>query len=205
MTKSAATYREKYPDSHHDTYSKTVFGFWLYLLSDFMLFATLFATYAVLRNSTFGGPSSHDLLHLPITLFQTLILLCSSFTIGLTGAAAHRRNKSYTIAFASITFLLGAVFLWMECIELSRLIAAGYGWQRSAFLSAFFTLIGTYGLHILFGLLWIAILILPVCFSGVTPVSIKRLTCLRMFWQFLNIIWVFIFTIVYLMGVIVYD
>lgn len=205
MTRSNAIVHEKYPDSHHDAYSKTVFGFWLYIISDFMLFATLFATYAVLRNSTFGGPASRDLFHLPITLFQTLVLLCSSFTIGLTGASAHRRNKSYTIAFAGITLLLGVIFIWMECIELSRLMVAGNSWQKSAFLSAFFTLIGTHGIHLLFGMLWIIVLIVPVVLSGVTPVSIKRITCLRMFWQFLNVIWIFIFTIVYLMGVIAYD
>lgn len=205
MSKSIAATVEKYPDSHHDSYSKTVFGFWLYLISDFMLFATLFAVYAVLRNRTFGGPSSHELFHLPITLFQTLILLLSTFTIGLAGAAVHRRSRSYSLAFSWITFVLGAFFLWMECNELSRLIADGYDWRANAFLSIFFTLIGTHSFHLLFGMLWIIVLTVPILFGGVTRHAIRRITCLRMFWQFLNIVWVFIFTIVYLMGVIVYD
>lgn len=205
MTTAKNPVCEKYPDSHHDSYSKTIFGFWLYLLSDFMLFATLFATYAVLRTSTFGGPASHEIFTPSLTLFQTLVLLTSSFTIGLAGASAHRRSKSYTIVFSGMTLILGIMFIWMEFNELSRLVSLGYGWQRSAFLSAFFTLIGTHSLHVLFAILWIFVLIVPVCFSGITPVAIKRITCLRMFWQFLNVIWIFIFSIVYLMGAVVYD
>lgn len=201
MTHSNSSHHEAYPDGHHDVYSKTIFGFWVYLLTDFMLFATIFATYAVLYKSTYGGPSAKELFYIPFTLVQTLLLLFTSLTSGLGGIFAHRRGKNKTIVFFLITFLLGLAFMWMEYTEFSRLINSGNSWQRSAFLSAFFTLVGTHGLHMIFGLLWIIVLIVPVFKEGITAVSVKRLTCLRMFWQFLNIVWVFIFTIVYLLGV----
>lgn len=193
-------------ESHHEAhqeevYSKTILGFWIYLLTDFMLFGTLFATYIVLESGTYGGPSGRALWNLPFTLIQTLILLTSSFTSGLGGALAHRNCKNGTLALFAITFFLGAVFMGMEFAEFSRLVQGGNSWERSAFLSAFFTLVGTHGLHLLLGLLWIFVLLVPVWRCGLTPVSVKRLTCLRMFWQFLNVVWIFIFTIVYLMGV----
>jgi len=192
---------KRYPDAYHDAYSKTVFGFWVYLLTDFILFGTLFASYSVLHNSTFGGPSARELFHLPCALVQTLILLVSSFTIGLAGASAHRRDKNWTLLLFGITFLLGIAFVGMQIAEFDRLINGGNSWQKSAFLSAYFTLVGTHGIHMLFAILWVIVLVLPVWRQGITPVDIRRLTCLKMFWQFLNIIWVFIFSFVYLMGV----
>lgn len=197
MIKSTA---EEHHDVHEEVYSKTVFGFWVYLMTDFVLFGTLFATYAVLRNSTYGGPSPKDLFHLPCTLIQTFILLVSSFTSGLAGAAAHRNSRNWVIFLFGVTFLLGIVFMGMEINEFSRLIDAGFSWKRSAFLSGYFTLVGTHGLHMVFGLLWMIVFIVPVFRYGLTYVSIRRLTCLRMFWQFLNIVWIFIFCIVYLLG-----
>ena len=191
---------EHFPDTHHDPYSTTVFGFWVYLLTDFMMFATFFATYAVLRNGTAGGPSAHELFHLPFTLIQTLVLLFGTFASGLGKVAAHRRQKYWTIAFFGITFLCGAVFMGLEFTELTALVKSGNGWDRSAFLSAFFTLVGTHGLHVIFGLLWIIVLLLPVWRHGITPVSMRRLSCLSLFWQFLNLVWVFIFSFVYLLG-----
>ena len=192
---------ESYPDPYHDSYSKTVFGFWIYILTDFILFGVLLATFAVLRNSTFGGPHPSELFHLPFNLIQTLILLTSSFTIALGGAYAHRKNKPATLITFLITFILGLAFILMEKSEFSRLIATGNSWQRSGYLSAYFTLLGTHALHMLFALLWVIVLMVPVVREGLTPVGIKRITCLRMFWQFLNIVWIFIFTIVYLLGV----
>ncbi|MGE5196533.1 MAG: cytochrome o ubiquinol oxidase subunit III [Anaerolineae bacterium] len=192
---------ENYPDPHHDTYSRTVFGFWVYLMSDFILFGALFSTYAVLSPSTFGGASPRELFQLPFTLIQTLILLVSSLTVGLAGASTHRKQKNQTIVLFAITFLLGIAFMGMELTEFSRLIKTGNSWDKNAFLSAYFTVVGTHGLHVIFGLLWMIVLILPVWREGVSHVSIRRLTCLRMFWQFLNIVWVFIFSFVYLMGV----
>lgn len=198
MTHSQLASREVYPDPHHDTYSKTTFGFWIYLLTDLMLFGTLFAAYAVLHKSTFGGPSPKELFHFSNTYLQTYILLISSFTVGLAGAMTHRRNKKWTIGFYAVTFVLGVIFTWIEFAEFARLIESGNSWMRSGYLSAFFTLIATLIAHMIFALLWMIVLIIPVCLYGVQRVSIRRLTCLRMFWQFLNIVWIFIFTIVYL-------
>jgi len=200
MTDSKSLPHEHYPDTHHDDYSKTIFGFWIYLLTDFMMFGALFATYAVLRNGTYGGPSAATLFTLPFTLIQTLILLCSSFTSGLAGVCAHRKQKQMAIVFFGLTFLLGVAFMGMELNELGRFVREGNGWQRSAFLSAFFTLVGTHGLHMVFGLLWILVFLPQVWRHGCTPLNVKRLTCLRMFWQFLNVVWIFIFSFVYLLG-----
>ncbi|NGX47598.1 MAG: Cytochrome bo(3) ubiquinol oxidase subunit 3 [Chlamydiae bacterium] len=200
MTNPGTVTHEPYPDAYHDDYSKTIFGFWIYLLTDFILFAALFATYIVLHNSTHGGPSAREIFHLPFTLAQTFILLSSSFTIGLAGACAHRNHKNWTIIWFSITFLLGIAFMGMELTEFTRLASEGNSWKGSAFLSAYFTLVGTHGLHMILGLLWILIFLFPVWRQGLTPINIKRLTCLRMFWQFLNIVWIFIFSIVYLIG-----
>jgi cytochrome o ubiquinol oxidase subunit 3 len=188
---------------HHleETYSKTIFGFWSYLMTDCILFGTLFATFVVLHNNTYGGPSGKELFSLPFVLTETLILLTSSFTCTLSKLAAYRNDKSKVIAWFGVTFLLGVAFIAMELYEFSHLVQDGHGWQSSAFLSAFFTLVATHGLHISTGLLWMIILIVPVFRHGLTPVSLKRLTCLRMFWHFLDIVWIFIFTIVYLMEV----
>lgn len=190
----------RFPDAHHDQHSRTIFGFWLYILTDFILFGALFAVYAVLKKSVFGGTPAHELFHLPYNLWQSLILLVSATTIGAGGIYAHRNEMSKTVFFFIITFVLGSIFIGMEFAEFSRLIASGNSWENSAFLSAYFTLVGTHGGHICFGLLWIILLMIQVLREGITPVTLTRLTCMRMFWQFLNIIWIFIFTVVYLMG-----
>jgi len=181
-------------------FSKTVFGFWIYLLTDFMLFGVLFAVYAVLKKNTFGGPSAEDLFALPPVLLQTVILLIGAFTIGLGSVMAHKGDVKRTILLYSATFLLGLVFMCLQFAEWHHLIASGNGWEKSAFLSAYFTLSGTFALHMVFALLWVIVLLIPVIKSGLTMVNLQRLVCLKMFWQFLNVIWVFIYTIVYLMG-----
>ena len=188
-----------FPDTHHDTYSKTVFGFWIYLLTDFVLFATILSVYFVLRNSTFGGPGACDLLPLSFTFVQTLILLTSSLTSGLAGVAAHRKQKMTTAVLFGITFVLGSIFLWMEFSGFHDLIQAGNGWRRSAFLSAYFTLLGTHAIHVIFALLWTLVLLPFIWLYGMNTVTLQRLTSLRLFWQFLNMIWIGIFTIAYLM------
>lgn len=202
MTQTETVTQESYPDSHHDTYSKTVFGFWLFLLTDFMLFATIFVMYAVLQTSTFGGPSAKDLFSLDHALAQTLILLVSTFTVSIGGVYAHRKSKGFVLGLFGFTFVLGLIFLGTEISEFTRLINSGDSWHNSAFLSAYFTLVGTHVFHVVFGLLWFIVLLLPVITQGLTDVNIRRLTCLRMFWQFLNIIWVFIFSVVYLLGAV---
>lgn len=182
--------------------TKTQLGFWIYLMTDLVLFATLFATYAVLRDSVFGGPSGKELFDMPFVLAETLVLLTSSFTCGLGIIALHRQKKAQVLGWFVVTFLLGATFLAFELTEFNHLIHEGNGWQRSAFLSAFFALVGTHGLHILVGLLWMAVLMVYVLRRGLTEHTSRRLILLGMFWHFLDVVWIFIFTIVYLMGVV---
>ena len=182
--------------------SKVTFGFWVYLMTDCVLFATLFATYAVLQHNTFGGPASQDIFSLPFVLAETLILLTSSFTAGLGLLAAHAGHKRQVLAWFGLTFLLGAAFLGLEISEFRHLVADGNSWQRSAFLSSFFTLVGTHGLHIATGLLWMLTLLPRIARRGLTSVTTKQLTLLSLFWHFLDIIWIFIFTVVYMMGVL---
>jgi cytochrome o ubiquinol oxidase subunit 3 len=187
---------------HEEVYSRTMVGFWTYLMTDCILFATLFATYAVLHKGTFGGPSSQDLFNLPFALAETIILLVSSFTSGLASIAMQKGAKKLMLFWLGVTFLLGASFLHLELTEFGKFIAEGNSWERSAFLSAFFTLVGTHGLHITLGLFWLVVLAIPIFKQGLTPTSIKRLTCWKLFWHFLDLVWIFIFTVVYLMGVI---
>lgn len=200
MTQATTPKHESYPDSHNDVYSKTIFGFWVYLVTDFMLFATLFSAYAVLRNSTFGGPSGVELFDLPFTFVQTLVLLLSSLTVGIAAISVHKKSKGGTLFWFLVTFALGLAFTWMEFLEFHHLISSGNSWDQSAFLSAFFTVVGTHVLHVLVALFWIIVLLVPFFREGLTDTVVKRFTCLKMFWQFLNIVWIFIFAIVYLLG-----
>lgn len=186
----------------HDSTNKTVFGFWVYLMTDLVLFATLFATYAVLHNNTFGGPSGKDIFDMPFVLTETMLLLTSSFTAGLAMLAVYKKKKGLALTLLGVTFLLGAAFLGMELYEFNHLVQEGYSWRESAFLSAFFTLVGTHGLHILSGLIWVSVLMAQVARKGLTPHTTRRLTLFSLFWHFLDIVWIFIFTIVYLMGVV---
>lgn len=181
---------------------KTVFGFWVYIMTDCVLFAALFATYAVLRANTFGGPGGEELFSLPFVLTETLILLTSSFTMGLAILAARSKRKNEVLVWLLVTFLLGAAFLGLELHEFTKLVHEGNSWRRSGFLSAFFTLVGTHGLHITTGLLWMAVTIGQIWSKGMSAVSAKRLTMLSLFWHFLDIVWIFIFTTVYLFGVV---
>ena len=181
-----------------ETESRTLFGFWTYLMTDCILFSVLFATYLVLHNNTYGGPTSQDLFSLPFVLGETMLLLASSFTCGLAMLAVPNKNK--LIGWYALTFLLGVGFLAMELTEFAHLVHEGNSWQRSGFLSAFFTLVATHGLHITVGLIWMIVLLVPVWRHGITRVSIKRLNCLRLFWHFLDVVWIFIFSVVYLLG-----
>jgi cytochrome o ubiquinol oxidase subunit 3 len=183
---------------HNDT---PVFGFWVYLMTDCVLFATLFATYAVLRNNNFGGPTAHELFHnLRPILAETIILLTSSFTCGLALLALQRRNKNQVIGWFLVTLLLGISFLYLEISEFTKLIGEGSGPDRSGFLSSFFTLVGTHGTHIFVGSVAMIIFMSQVWKRGLTPTLSRRLLCLGLFWHFLDIVWIFIFSIVYLMG-----
>lgn len=178
------------------------FGFWVYLMTDLVIFGVLFAVYFVLQPNTFGGPSAHDLFSLPTALANTLVLLTSSFTCGLATLAARRGKVNQVIAWLAVTFLLGATFLTIELAEFSRFLSIGASWQRSAFLSSFFTLVGTHGLHISVGLLWIVVAIVQLKVRGLTPSVVSKLDRFTLFWHFLDIVWIFIFTTVYLMGIL---
>lgn len=181
---------------------KVAFGFWIYLMTDCLIFASLFAVYVVQRTATAGGPSAAELFDLPFVLVETLLLLTSSFICGMMLLAANAGRKKLVIAGLIVTGLLGVGFLAMELYEFSHLIHEGYGWQRSGFLTAFFTLVGTHGLHITVGLLWLFVMVFRVLKVGLTPAVTRKLTLFSLFWHFLDVIWIFIFTIVYMMGVL---
>ena len=174
------------------------FGFWLFLLSDIIVFASLFAAYAVLSDSTAGGPHGAALFEKPRVFLETLCLLASSVTCGFGTMAMFRSNARNTYYWMGITFLLGACFLTMEGREFASMVAAGAGPSHSAFLSAFFTLVGTHGLHVSVGLIWLIVMLLQVRTLGLRPMVTRRLYCFGLFWHALDIVWIGVFTIVYL-------
>lgn len=180
--------------------SKTIFGFWVYLMTDCVLFAGLFASYAVLHNNTFGGPDAKELFSLPYVLTETMILLISSYTCGLAILAVKRNAKTAAMWLLALTFCLGLAFLTMELTEFRHLIQEGNSWRRSGFLSSYFTLVGIHGIHITIGLIWIGVMITKIRKFSLNEVNVKRLSMMSLFWHFLDVIWIFIFTIVYLMG-----
>lgn len=181
---------------------RTSLGLWVYLMTDVVLFGCLFAVYAVLYKNTVGGPSGAELFNLSFILVSTLLLLTSSFTSGLAMLALSKGSKARTIAWLSLTVLLGITFLILEITEFRELIHSGNSWERSGFLSAFFTLVGTHGIHIAVGILWALTLIWQVARRGFTVGVRRRLPLFSMFWHFLDVIWIFIFTLVYLMGAV---
>lgn len=187
---------------HHDSDSMDIFGFWIYILSDCILFSGIFATYAVLYKNTYGGVGIKEITSLPYVLIETMALLASSFTYGLTMMAVYKDKLRAALFWLAITFLLGLSFVGMEINEFVHLYLEGHTWQSSAALSAFFTLVGTHGLHVAMGLLMMMVMMLQLLMFGVTPFMRRRLTYLGLFWAFLDIIWIFVFTIVYLMGAI---
>jgi cytochrome o ubiquinol oxidase subunit 3 len=187
---------------HHDTESTIVYGFWLYIMSDCILFATLFAAYIVLHGNTFGGPGASELFSMPLVLAETFILLTSSFTYGIALLSAFKQQMKTVMIFLGLTFILGLSFVAIELTEFTHLYLEGHSWQKSAFLSAYFTLVGTHGLHVSIGLIWMVALMIQLWRHGLTRMTQRKLTALSLFWHFLDIVWIFIFTIVYLMGVI---
>lgn len=180
--------------------SKTVFGFWVYLMTDCVLFASLFAVYVVLHNNTLDGPTGHSLFRLPYVLVETFALLASSFTCGLAMLAAQREERKEVLFWLGVTFLLGLTFLGLELTEFHNMVRDGNSWRRSGFLSGYFTLVGTHGFHITCGLIWMAVMGWYTWARGLNESIRKRLTLLSLFWHFLDVIWIFIFTIVYLYG-----
>jgi cytochrome o ubiquinol oxidase subunit 3 len=199
-TTAAATAPVFWDDGSHHPQQGTLLGFWLYLMSDCLIFAILFACYAVLGHSYAAGPSGADLFELPVVATNTAFLLFSSITYGFAMIQMQNGRKAGVIGWLAVTGLLGLAFLGLELNEFAHLIAEGAGPQRSAFLSSFFTLVGTHGLHVTFGIVWLVTLMVQVGKLGLTHANRRRLICLSMFWHFLDVVWIGVFTFVYLMG-----
>ena len=193
---------QTHDEHHHDAGGNAIFGFWIYLMNDCILFATLFATYAVLSGSIADGPSAKQIFELPYVLVETICLLLSSVTYGFAMLAYYRQRVAAVQGWLAITFLFGLAFVGMEINEFAHLIHEGYGPDRSAFLSAFFALVATHGLHVTFGLIWMVVLMLQIRQKGLTEKNGTRLLCLSLFWHFLDIVWICVFSFVYLASVI---
>jgi cytochrome o ubiquinol oxidase subunit 3 len=189
-------------DHAHGSGGGTLLGFWIYLMSDALIFATLFATYGVLSTSYAGGPAPRQIFELPLVALNTVMLLISSITCGMAMIAMDEGKVRSTQLWLAITALFGAAFIGIELYEFGSLIAEGATPQRSAFLSAFFTLVGTHGLHVTFGLIWIVVMLVQVGQRGLIPENRRRLMCLSMFWHLLDVVWIGVFTFVYLLGVL---
>jgi cytochrome o ubiquinol oxidase subunit 3 len=190
------------PPENHDAAEIQAFGFWIYLMSDLVLFATLFAAFGVIGQNYAGGPTGKELFDLPYLFGETMFLLFSSGAYGMAVLALHDDKQGLVLLWLGITFLLGLGFVSMEINEFHGMIAAGNGPQRSGFLSAFFTLVGTHGAHVTCGLIWMAVMIGQVLIKGLTTPVRSRLMRLSMFWHFLDIVWIGVFSLVYLVGVL---
>lgn len=187
---------------HHDARENQAFGFWLYILSDLILFSALFATFAVQMRSFAGGPTGKELFDLGYVAGETLLLLLSSAGFGLAMLALREGRRNRVLRWLGVTFLLGLGFILMEIHEFHGLIAEGNGPNRSGFLSAYFTLVGTHGIHVTFGLIWMAVLMLQVVVKGLSAPVQGRLLRLSVFWHFLDIVWIGVFSVVYLLGMV---
>ncbi|ABC34191.1 cytochrome o ubiquinol oxidase subunit III [Burkholderia thailandensis] len=200
---SVSAARHQAQAAHDHPPSHSVFGFWLYLMTDCVIFAALFAVFAVMAHQFAGGPTAVDLFDIPGVALETALLLVSSITYGFAMIGAQRGRRGALFGWLAVTFALGAAFLGLELREFSHMIAEGAGPQRSAFLSSFFTLVGTHGLHVAIGLLWMAVLAFQAMRRPtLTERDIRRLTCLSLFWHFLDIVWICVFSFVYLASVI---
>ena len=203
--KSAAIKRDTFylaDEAHHASGGGTLLGFWIYLMSDALIFATLFATYGVVAGNYAGGPGPRQLFELPLVALNTAMLLLSSITYGMAMIDMQAGRKTAVMAWLAVTGLFGAAFIGIELYEFAHLIAEGATPQRSAFLSGFFTLVGTHGLHVTFGLIWLVVMLAQVQWKGLSEENQRRLTCLGMFWHLLDVVWIGVFTFVYLFGAI---
>jgi cytochrome o ubiquinol oxidase subunit III len=186
----------------HEAGGSTMLGFWIYLMSDCLIFAMLFAAYGLFGTSYAGGPKASELFELPLVAVNTSMLLLSSITYGFAMIAMQEKKKSAVLIWLAITGLFGAAFVGIELSEFAHLIGEGATPERSAFLSSFFTLVSTHGLHVTFGIIWLITLMVQVGRFGLTAANQRRLMCLSLFWHFLDVIWIGVFTFVYLMGVL---
>jgi cytochrome o ubiquinol oxidase subunit 3 len=199
---AAAETPEFYLTEEHHPEGSTMLGFWLYLMSDCLIFAVLFATYGVVGRNYAAGPSPKDLFELPLVAVNTSMLLLSSITYGFAMLEMEKGRKGTVLFWLAITGLFGAAFLGIELYEFGNLIREGAGPTRSAFLSSFFTLVGTHGLHVTFGIVWLITLMVQVSMHGLIEANRRRLMCLSMFWHFLDVVWIGVFSFVYLIGVV---
>jgi cytochrome o ubiquinol oxidase subunit III len=183
-----------------DAGSTKTFGFWVYLMTDLAIFASLFACYFVLHGNTHDGPSARDLFHFPDVLAETILLLTSTFTCSLAMLAVYRKAKWWAAGGFLVTFLLGVGFLFLELSEFRDFIERGASWQTSAFLSSFFTLVATHGFHVFMGLIWMLVMVFRILSKPITHHGTEKIFCMTLFWHFLDLVWIFIFTIVYGMG-----
>ncbi len=189
-------------EPHHPEGHSTALGFWLYLMSDCLIFAILFAVFAVLGGNFAAGPSPKDLFDLNLVALNTAMLLLSSITFGFAMLSMARQRTGATLAWLAVTGLFGLAFLGIELYEFHHMIHLGATPQRSAFLSAFFTLVGTHGLHVTFGLVWLVTLMVQLGRHGLIAANRRRLMCLSLFWHFLDVIWIGVFSVVYLLGML---
>jgi len=190
-------------DAHaHEPGGSTYIGFWIYVMSDCLIFASLFATFGVLGGNYAAGPAPKDIFELPTVAINTTMLLLSSITYGFAMLAMAKDRIGATLIWLVVTALFGAAFVGIELHEFAGLIHEGATPQRSAFLSSFFTLVGTHGLHVTTGIVWMIVLMVQVAFKGLIPANKRRLMCLSMFWHFLDVVWIGVFTFVYLLGVL---
>ena len=185
----------------HAAGGSTMLGFWVYLMSDCLIFAALFACFGVLGTHYAAGPAPRDLFDLSLVAVNTALLLLSSITYGFAMLSSYRRHVAGTLLWLALTGLLGAGFVSIEIHEFAHLIHEGAGPQRSAFLSSFFTLVGTHGLHVTFGIVWLVTLMVQIGKHGISAANARRLACLSLFWHFLDLIWIGVFSFVYLLGV----
>ena len=196
------TLNDGHDDHQHHADQMDIFGFWIYIMSDCLLFGTLFAAFVVLRDPNFGGFGIKSIINIPYVLGETIFLLCSSFTYGMGILSSYQGKTRQVIFWLIVTIILGLGFVSMEVREFIHLSFEGFGPQTCGFLSAFFTLVGTHGFHVSIGLLWMIVLVVQLALYGDSGKMRRRLTYLGLFWAFLDIVWIFVFTIVYLMGAV---
>lgn len=200
MQQSVSAHVSDHDHGHVDQEGLKILGFWIFLVTDCLLFATLFATYAVLHTHTNGGFTGKE-FDVPGFVLETFILLISSFTSGLAVLQMHKGNKKGLIGWLIVTVLLGAAFVGLEINEFAHMAAEGASISKSAFLTSFFTLVGTHGLHVSVGIFWMIGLIIQLSRRGITSVTQRKISMISLYWHFLDAVWIFIFTVVYLMGV----
>ncbi|BAC24295.1 cyoC [Wigglesworthia glossinidia endosymbiont of Glossina brevipalpis] len=202
-THTVSSSKKIFHNNESNNHEKTkILGFWVYLMSDCILFATLFATYFVLKDNVANGPSGKEIFEIPLVFLETIILLSSSMTCSIASFSIKKNNKIKTNIWLFITVILGIIFINIEISEFYSLICKNYGPDRSAFLSIFFTIVGTHGVHVISGIIWMIVIMIQIYFYGCDKINKIRLKLLSLFWYFLEIIWIFVFNVIYLLGII---